>query len=163
MAKVVWVPGVDPVNDGERRVIDAFADRLAPSVQIFPNVQIRLSPYQLVECDQLILTEDRLWVIEVKDLYGDVAFLKGQHIVDGDDRVLEFMLNALRLRDGFCIDDFRIISASGSMPTAHKNSRNVIGYMNNDVIRPTPNEGMEEIANSRSDPAATKCRSGIFS
>ena len=32
--------------------------------------------------------------------------LESEHVVDGDDRVLEFMLNALRLSDGFDLDDF---------------------------------------------------------
>lgn len=101
MAQVVKLPGAQPVNAGEQKVLDAFALRLRPTTRIFPNVRIRLGQQGLVEMDQLVITEDRVWVIEVKDLYGDVAFLKGQHIVDGErraDPVARAELNAKKIK-----------------------------------------------------------------
>ena len=86
MAEIIEIPGAGPVNAGERKVLDHFAGALGPDVRIFPNVQLLVGFQELIECDQIIIAPDRLWVIEVKDLYGDVKFLKGNHIVDGDRR-----------------------------------------------------------------------------
>ena len=86
MAQVVEVPGSGPVNAGERKVLDHFGAVLGPEVRIFANVQLLVGNQGLIECDQIIIAPDRMWVIEVKDLYGDVRFLRGEHIVDGDRR-----------------------------------------------------------------------------
>jgi len=69
--------------------------------------------------------------------------LEIEHDVEGDDRVLEFMLNALRLRDGFAIDDFvrrtgvRADAAALTMPLATAVAR---GWLECDGrrIMPTP-------------------------
>lgn len=74
------------MNAGEEKVLAEFASRLHESVRIFPNVLMRLSRHQLVECDQIIITDDRIWLVDVKDLYGDVQFRRGEHVVDGERR-----------------------------------------------------------------------------
>ena len=86
MAEIVQIGDAGPVNAGEQKVLDYFAAVLAPSTRIFPNVQVLVGHHQLVECDQIVITEDRVWVIEVKDLYGHAQFLKGDTIVDGEVR-----------------------------------------------------------------------------
>ena len=86
MAEVVQLGEAGPVNAGEQRVLDHFVAVLAPSTRIFPNVQVLVGHQQLVECDQILITEDRVWVIEVKDLFGHAQFLKEGTVVDGDVR-----------------------------------------------------------------------------
>ena len=86
MADVVLVSDSGPVNAGEEKVLKHFASRLGPDVRIFPNVQLLVDHQQLIECDQIIIAPERIWVIEVKDLYGDVRFLKGALVVEGDRR-----------------------------------------------------------------------------
>lgn len=86
MAEVIQLGEAGPVNAGEQKVLDHFATVLSPTTRIFPNVQVLVGHNQLVECDQILITKDRLWVIEVKDLYGNARFLKEGTIVDGDVR-----------------------------------------------------------------------------
>jgi hypothetical protein len=46
---------------------------------------------------------------------------------------------------------------------ANKNSSNENGYIKTDRTLPTPKEGISAKANSNKDPAAIRCKLGIFS
>lgn len=102
MAEIVEVPGAGPVNDGERKVLEAFAARLRPSVRIYPNVLMRVKGHRFSEFDQILLTDDRIWVIEVKDLFGQVVFHRDAHYVDGkkrSDPVASALLKAKQVKE----------------------------------------------------------------
>jgi hypothetical protein len=102
VAEIVQVPGSGPVNAGEQKVLEAFAARLRPSVRIYPNVLMRVKGHRFSEFDQILLTDDRIWVIEVKDLFGQVVFHRGAHFVDGKNRsdpVASALLKAKYVKD----------------------------------------------------------------
>ena len=86
MATIIEVPGSGPVNAGERKVLEEFAARLGPQVRIYPNVLMQVKGRRFAEFDQIVMTDDRIWVIEVKDLFGQVVFHRGAHYVDGQKR-----------------------------------------------------------------------------
>jgi hypothetical protein len=102
VAKIIEVPGSGPVNAGEQKVLDAFAARLGPLVRIYPNVLMQLKGRRFAEFDQIVLTDDRIWVIEVKDLFGQVVFHRGAHYVDGQrrsDPVATALLKAKQIKE----------------------------------------------------------------
>jgi hypothetical protein len=47
---------------------------------------MRVRGRRFAEYDQIILTDDRIWVMEVKDLFGNAVFHRGDHLVDGQRR-----------------------------------------------------------------------------
>ena len=73
-APVVLAPGnPGPVNEGERRVLEQLAANLPDSFELHPNLQVAVDRGALVECDIIVFGPDCIWVVEVKDLAGEVV------------------------------------------------------------------------------------------
>jgi serine/threonine protein kinase len=86
-AAIVLAPGNQgPVNDGERRVIERLAASLPSMFELHPNLQIAVGNGQLVECDIIVFGPDCMWVVEVKDLAGEVAVGEHEFVVNGETR-----------------------------------------------------------------------------
>lgn len=92
MAQVIHISGEENyVNDGERRVVEAFAERLPEDVVVFPNVEVvsRImgTPRSTIdEIDAIVITPDVVVCVEIKDLVGNVTVTLDEMIVDGDHR-----------------------------------------------------------------------------
>lgn len=75
-----------PVNEGERRVLQQFADRLPDGFEVHPNLHITVANAQIVEVDAVVLGPDCMWIVEVKDLAGEVEFAEHHFHVNGEPR-----------------------------------------------------------------------------
>jgi hypothetical protein len=79
MAEIVDIAGDGPVNDGEQRVLDALVEQLGPEVRIIPNWTV-VHPGNLDECDAIVVTNDAVFIVETKDLAGDVEVEQNEFI-----------------------------------------------------------------------------------
>jgi serine/threonine protein kinase len=86
-APIVLTPGnTGPVNDGERRVLERFATALPSALELHPNLQVAVGGGQLVECDLVVFGPDCMWIVEVKDLAGEVIVGEHEFVVNGEAR-----------------------------------------------------------------------------
>mgnify|MGYP002629763491 FL=1 len=86
-AQVVLAPGnPGPVNEGERRVLEQLAASLPDSFELHPNLQVAVDRGALVECDIIVFGPDCIWVVEVKDLAGEVIVDEHSFVVNGEPR-----------------------------------------------------------------------------
>jgi serine/threonine protein kinase len=87
-AKVMMLPGNSgPVNDGEKRVLEHLTASLADGVVLIPNITIPYPyPNTPEENDIIVVTDDAVFVVEVKDLAGTVEITEQEMVVDGDVR-----------------------------------------------------------------------------
>jgi serine/threonine protein kinase len=86
-AEIVLAPGnPGPVNEGERRVLAHLAATLPSAFELHPNLQVSVDGGQLVECDIIVFGPDCMWVVEVKDLAGEVDIEEHSFIVNGEPR-----------------------------------------------------------------------------
>jgi len=87
MAKHVEIAGgLEPVNDGEKRVLQAFVERLPAEYRVFSNVQVAHKQGRIDDCDLIVLTPKAVLVVEVKDLKGSVIVNEHSHYVNGEER-----------------------------------------------------------------------------
>jgi serine/threonine protein kinase len=76
-----------PVNDGEKRVLDYLAKSLDEGVVLIPNITIPYPfPNTPEENDIIVVTDDAVFVVEVKDLAGTVEITEQEMVVNGDVR-----------------------------------------------------------------------------
>lgn len=75
-----------PVNEGERRVLERLAAGLPSSFELHPNLQVAVNRGDLTECDIIAFGPDCMWVVEVKDLAGEVAVKEHSFVVNGEPR-----------------------------------------------------------------------------
>ena len=86
-AKIVLAAGNSgPVNEGERRVLEQLAANLPNSFELHPNLQVAVGRGDLVECDIIVFGPDCIWVVEVKDLAGEVIVEEHSFLVNGEPR-----------------------------------------------------------------------------
>ena len=86
-APIILAPGnPGPVNEGERRVLEHLASTLPASFELHPNLQVSVERGELVECDIIVFGPDCMWVVEVKDLAGEVDIDEHTFIVNGEPR-----------------------------------------------------------------------------
>jgi serine/threonine protein kinase len=87
-AKVILLPGnTGPVNDGEKKVLEYLTTSLADGVVLIPNITIPYPyPNTPEENDIIVVTDDAVFVVEVKDLAGTVEITEQEMVVDGDVR-----------------------------------------------------------------------------
>lgn len=98
MAEVVWLPGAqDPVNDGERRVIEYLALKLPQDYLLYPGIQV-LRGGAADDVDILLVTPYELVVIEVKDIAGHLAIDHGACYVNDERRQQPFNLTNAKAR-----------------------------------------------------------------
>ena len=76
-----------PVNDGEKRVLDYLTNALDDDVVLIPNITIPYPfPNTPEENDIIVVTNDAVFVVEVKDLAGVVEITDQEMVVNGDVR-----------------------------------------------------------------------------
>lgn len=86
-AQIVLAAGnPGPVNDGERRVLQHLAEHLPDGFELHPNLQVTVMNAQMVEVDIVVFGPDCMWVVEVKDLAGDVRVSEHGFTVNGEPR-----------------------------------------------------------------------------
>lgn len=87
MAKHVEIAGgLEPVNDGERRVLEAFIEGLPSEYRVFSNVQVAGARGRVDDCDLIVITPKAVVIVEVKDLAGTVIVNEHSYYVDGEER-----------------------------------------------------------------------------
>ena len=87
MAKHIEIAGgLEPVNDGERRVLEAFVEHLPDDYRVFSNVQVALPRGERADCDLIVIHPTSVVIVEVKDYRGNVIFNEHSHYVNGEDR-----------------------------------------------------------------------------
>lgn len=62
----------EPVNDGERRVLQALRDGLSKQWVVISNLHLRLSAGMVLEIDAVVIGRDGLWALEFKDWQGKI-------------------------------------------------------------------------------------------
>lgn len=98
MAQKIYVPGAEPpVNDGERRVIEALENGLPPSFVIYPGVQV-IHQGATDDIDILVLTDHNLVVVEVKDIVGHLVIDNGACFVNRNPRPQPFLATSGKAR-----------------------------------------------------------------
>lgn len=96
-AQIVLAPGnPGPVNDGERRVLEYLASILPSTFELHPNLQVAVDRGQLAECDIIVFGPDCMWVVEVKDLAGEVDIDEHTFTVNGEPRAHPVHLTRLK-------------------------------------------------------------------
>ena len=75
-----------PVNEGEQAVLAFLAQNLPDNFELHPNLQISVGRADLVECDIVVLGPDCVWIVEVKDLAGQVKVEEHEFWVNGEPR-----------------------------------------------------------------------------
>ncbi len=86
-ARIVLAPGnPGPVNDGERRVLERLTAELPDGFELHPNLQVTVGHGGLTETDIIVFGPDCMWVIEVKDLAGEVVVGQHDFVVNGEPR-----------------------------------------------------------------------------
>ena len=75
-----------PVNEGEQAVLAFLAKNLPDHFELHPNLQISVGRADLVECDIVVLGPDCVWIVEVKDLAGQVKVDEHEFWVNGEPR-----------------------------------------------------------------------------
>ena len=87
-AKVHFLAGNSgPVNDGESRVLEHLKASLDDGVVLIPNITIPYPhPNTPEENDIIVVTDDAVFVVEVKDLAGTVEITEQEMVVNGDVR-----------------------------------------------------------------------------
>ncbi len=77
--------GGEPVNTAEKRVVQKLLNRLPDSALVIPSLDLRYEN-TIDEIDVLVVTEDAVIVVEVKDYRGRVLFGEQRHLVNGEPR-----------------------------------------------------------------------------
>ena len=72
MAQLLDYGSSRPVNEGERLVVAALAERLPEPYLILPNVEIAESNGRRFEYDVIVIAPHGIYVIEVKQWRGDI-------------------------------------------------------------------------------------------
>lgn len=86
MAKLHQLPGGEgPVNDGERAVVEALRTGLGDDWIIVPNVEL-FDRLRIYECDVLLFGRGRIFVIETKDIAGEVRAGCRDWLISGQSR-----------------------------------------------------------------------------
>ncbi|SVD44284.1 uncharacterized protein METZ01_LOCUS397138, partial [marine metagenome] len=89
--------GGEPVNDGERRVIEFLCENLPDEYYIIPDIQVP-SQNQVDEIDAILVSPLAVVVLEIKDYAGRVVFRQQEHLVDGEKRRNPLYQNGQRSR-----------------------------------------------------------------
>ena len=96
MAKVHnFLGAADQVNKWESIVLKHLVTTLPDSVILIPNITV-MFPGQPEECDIVAVTQDAVFVIEVKGLAGDVIISEQQMTVDDDVRRNPYLSTRLK-------------------------------------------------------------------
>lgn len=87
MARLVAFPGGEgPVNDGERRVVQAFVESLPQDFVVLPNVSIREREGQSFEYDAIVTAPHGVYAVEIKDWRGSIRGDDREWVVNGASR-----------------------------------------------------------------------------
>lgn len=98
MARLYWLKDhPEPVNAGEKRVLDHLVQSLPDSVVLIPNLTIPYArPEQPEEYDIIAVTPDAVFAIEVKDLAASVEITEQQMFVNGNPRSNPFLKTRIK-------------------------------------------------------------------
>lgn len=95
-AQIHLAPGnPGPVNEGERVVLRDLAERLPDNFELHPNLQIQVNG-GMIEVDIVVFGPDCMWLVEVKDLAGDVRVEEHVYMVNGEPR--SHVVDAIQLK-----------------------------------------------------------------
>ena len=72
MAKMIRLPGVRPVNEGERLVIDYLKEHLSSKYTLIPNAEISQWGQPTFEYDLIVVAPHAVYVVEIKDWRGGI-------------------------------------------------------------------------------------------
>lgn len=98
MARIIWLTDHPaPVNAGEERALAHLAATLPDSVALIPNLTIPyVHPQNPEEYDIIAITPDAVFVIEVKDLAGDVEIDEQHMFVNGNPRSNPYLTTRIK-------------------------------------------------------------------
>jgi serine/threonine protein kinase len=98
MARIIWLTDHPaPVNAGEERALDHLAKTLPDSVALIPNLTIPFThPQNPEEYDIIAVTPDAVFVIEVKDLAGNVEIDEQNMFVNGNPRSNPYLTTRIK-------------------------------------------------------------------
>ncbi len=98
MARIIWITDHPaPVNAGEGRALAHLAETLPDSVALIPNLTIPyVHPQNPEEYDIIAVTPDAVFVIEVKDLAGDVEIDEQHMFVNGNPRSNPYLTTRIK-------------------------------------------------------------------
>ncbi|HIF21058.1 MAG TPA: hypothetical protein EYQ27_03940 [Gemmatimonadetes bacterium] len=85
MAELRNPHGGEPVNEGERRVVQALVKGLPDGYFVIPSLEIRTRTHN-DEIDAVVVGPQIVVLIEVKDYRNNVIFREREHLVDGERR-----------------------------------------------------------------------------
>ena len=88
----------EPVNEGERIVVERLLQELPDDFLIIPDLQIRYGYGRVDEIDALVITPFCVVVVEIKDYKHQVVFGAQQHWVNQEERKDPVGVNAGRAR-----------------------------------------------------------------
>ncbi len=86
MARLIELPGSEPVNDGERAVVAVLLKRLPDSCWIIPNVELAEASGQAFEYDIIVITPHAVYVVETKSWTGRITGDLREWSVNGASR-----------------------------------------------------------------------------
>lgn len=86
MAKLIQASSSAPVNEGERRVIEALVNGLPDDYWIIPNVEIIEPQGQCWEYDVIVIAPHAVYVLETKDWHGEIVGDEREWLVNGASR-----------------------------------------------------------------------------
>lgn len=86
MAHLIELPGSEPVNEGERRVVAALVTELPDSYWVIPSVEIAEPGGQVFEYDVVVVAPYAVYVVETKDWGGRISGDRREWLVNGSSR-----------------------------------------------------------------------------
>jgi len=98
MARIIWLTDHPaPVNAGEERALAHLAETLPDSVALIPNLTIPYPhPQNPEEYDIIAVTPDAVFVIEVKDLAGNLEIEEQHMFVNGNPRSNPYLTTRIK-------------------------------------------------------------------
>ena len=87
MAQLIELPGADgPINEGERRVVEALVRELPSDYYVIPNIEITEASGQAFEYDVVVSAPHAVYAIETKDWRGEIIGDEREWLVNGATR-----------------------------------------------------------------------------
>jgi len=109
MAKLIKLPGSNPVNEGERKVVGYLETELPNTYSLIPNAEIIEPGRPAFEYDLIVIAPHALFVVEIKDWRGGIEgddftwVVAGEHVrqnpwltTNNKARVLKSKIEALQ-------------------------------------------------------------------
>lgn len=83
MAELIEIPGANPINEGERRVVQALCRELPATYTVVPNVEVPDRNAQWLEYDAIVVAPHAVYMVETKDWHGEISGDEYEWLVRG--------------------------------------------------------------------------------